>query len=408
MADASAAGAAAAARLDALVDQALAAAQVGSALQLRVTAPGATLYARDAGFTRHDPVPGAPDPVSGAGAPAPVPVPIPRAPVVAATRFDLASLTKPLCTTALVMQLVADGRLELDAPPPVPAPPGVTVRHLLAHAAGLSAWRPFHLPYVAAPEAPPLMARAEVLQAVVAEPPEAAPGARVVYSDLGFLLLGWAVSHAGGARLDALFAERIAAPLGLAGGRLGFRPARAAATSEEAARFAATELSAWRGRLLAGEVHDDTAFVMGGVAGHAGLFGDADAVDRVARALCSAWAGVASGPFAPAVVREFWRRSPFPPPPRALGWDMPSLESYSAAGTLFPRTAVGHTGFTGTSLWVDPATGLAVTLLTNRVHPSRHDDRGIRALRAAVHDAAIALALAHGLPAGGASGIEAR
>jgi CubicO group peptidase (beta-lactamase class C family) len=372
------------ARLDAVVDESLADGRAGSAVQLRVSAPGELLHARDAGFTRH---------ATAGGADADTP----RAPIGPRTRFDLASLTKPLATTALILQLVHEDRLALDEPPPVPAPPGVTLRHLLGHAAGLAAFRPYHRAYTAAPDTPPLTARVEILEAVAAEIPEAAPGARTLYSDLGFILLGWAVAKAGGARLDALFAERIARPLGLEG-RLGFRPARAAAPADRAA-FVATERCPWRGRLLAGEVHDETAWVMGGVAGHAGLFGDADAVDAVARAHHDAFAGRRDAPFPPAAVRTFWAQTAFPPPPRALGWDMPAPSGWSGAGTLFPRGAVGHLGFTGTSLWIDPASGLAVTLLANHVHPARGEEAtvAIRALRPAVHDAAVALARACGL-----------
>ena len=368
--------------LDAIVDNAARARAAGTALQVRVSGPGGMLYARDAGMTRVTGLDGEPPP----------------APVTAATRFDLASLTKPLCTTALILLLVRERRLALDEPPPAPAPAGVTVRHLLAHASGLPAWRPFHEAFHDHPEAPPPSARTAILQAAAAEPPECAPGEKTMYSDLGFIVLGWAIAQAAGARLDAWFAERIAAPLGLAD-RLGFRPARASAAPEDAANFAATERCPWRGRVLAGEVHDDNAWAMGGVAGHAGLYGDADAVDRLARVFCDTASGRAptAALFDPDLLRAFWQPAPFPPPARTLGWNLPAHEGYSAAGSLLSRTAVGHTGFTGTSVWIDPESGLAVTLLTNRVHPSRSAEGGIRALRPVLHDGAVSLARASGV-----------
>ena len=142
--------------------------------------------------------------------------------------------------------------------------------------------------------------------------------------------------------------------------------------------FAATERCPWRGRVLSGEVHDDNTFAMGGVSGHAGLFGDAESVMQVAAAWLDSYQGRASI-FARELTERFWQRSKVPGSTRTLGFDTPS------AGSRLGSRSVGHTGFTGTSLWIDPDRELVVVLLTNRVHPSRENE-GIKKFRMRVHD----------------------
>jgi len=148
--------------------------------------------------------------------------------------------------------------------------------------------------------------------------------------------------------------------------------------------FAATEICPSRKRLLVGEVHDDNAFAMGGVAGHAGLFAPARDVDRIAAELIASWAGRSQ--FIPqSVTREFWRRDgTVAGSTWALGWDTPSPQ-HSSSGRYFSPEAVGHLGFTGTSIWIEPSRAIAITLLTNRVHP-RRDNQGIREFRPRIHD----------------------
>jgi serine-type D-Ala-D-Ala carboxypeptidase len=302
--------------------------------------------------------------------------------------FDLASLTKVVATASLAALAVEGGALDLDAPAArwLPAlelgggKAGITLRHLLAHASGIAGWRP-------------LSARGRgrdaVVAAAAAEPLEAAPGARAVYSDLGFIALGAVLEAAAGAPLDVLFDARVAGPLGL--GDTFFLPARDPALA--AARRATHRFAAARGTdersVLCGEVDDDNAWAMGGVAGHAGLFGSARDVARHGQAWLDAvhgrsrWLGEATA--AAFVARD----AATPGSERALGWDTPSREG-SALGTRLgrgPRGAVGHLGFTGTSLWVDLDREVVCALLTNHVHPDGADRVKMRAFRARFHDA---------------------
>jgi CubicO group peptidase (beta-lactamase class C family) len=316
------------------------------------------------------------------------------------TCYDLASLTKVLATAPLVMDLVSRGRLRLGdrASRFLPGFRGrgrgrVTVRHLLEHSSGLAAWRPYHHEVAGAAGGAWLATgrgQDEVRRMVSAEQPEAPPGRRVLYSDLGFILLDWILERAGGRPLDVLFRERIAKRV--AGCGLFFvdlkRPGKARA-ARRGRNFAATERCPWRGRVLLGEVHDDNAWAMGGVSGHAGLFGDAAGVAALACALLASNAGRASL-FDRDLVRRFFRRSGVEGSTRGLGFDTPSEED-SSAGRRFGPLAVGHTGYTGTSLWMDPEREIVVVLLTNRVHPDRDND-AILAFRPRLHDLAVSAA----------------
>lgn len=314
---------------------------------------------------------------------------IPPRPVGPDTVFDLASLTKPLATAAVGMMLVARGRLTPDARlgdclPAARASDKADLRvaDLLAHRSGLPAWRPYGADLVrerGMSVAGTVAARRAVQSALLREPLEAAPGMQTIYSDLGYMLLGLAWEHRAGARLDRLFERWVARPLRLA--RTFFvRVSRGAAQSPPmpAHDIAATEVCPTRGRLLQGEVHDDNAFVLGGVAGHAGLFGTAREVFRILEAMSDP----AKTIFDAGVVREFG--SPVPGSGRTLAFDTPTPGA-SGAGTRYPEGLVGHLGFTGTSFWLHPETRTAVVLLTNRVHPTRDND-AIRAFRPALHD----------------------
>jgi CubicO group peptidase (beta-lactamase class C family) len=224
---------------------------------------------------------------------------------------------------------------------------------------------------------------------VSAEAPEAEPGTRTLYSDLNFILIDGILAGVTGRPIDALFAERVAKPLGLTG--LFFidltDPARTARARQGRA-FAATERCAWRGRTLVGEVHDDNAHAMGGVSGHAGLFGSLDDVAAVASAWLAAYGG-RDDLLDPRLVRQFWQRSPLPGSGRTLGFDTPSAVGSQAGGGFGPRT-VGHLGFTGTSVWIDPDRELIVVLLTNRVHPTRANE-AIKRFRPLLHERVTAL-----------------
>ena len=233
----------------------------------------------------------------------------------------------------------------------------------------------------------PRSARDAIVRAAAREPLVAAPGVISVYSDLGFILLGAILEQVAGVGLDGQAERAICAPLGLTA--TGFVDL---AMGDGVRRWgqtpvAPTERCPSRGRLIVGEVNDLNAFAMGGIAGHAGLFSDAMGLEKIARALCHAWRGEGSGFLvAPEVIREFWRPAGVPGSTWRLGWDGPAPHN-SQAGSLLSRAAVGHLGFTGCSLWIDPEADLRIVLLTNRVHPAAKDDPRFRTFRAEVHDA---------------------
>ena len=289
------------------------------------------------------------------------------------TIFDLASLTKVVATTPMVMQQVERGVLAVDDPVSghLAAWSGddradVTLRDLLAHCSGLPAWRPLFRE---------LKGRAGFEAAIAGEALEYPPRTRSIYSDLDFMLLGFIVDG----RLP--MAERFALMLSQMGivEEIQFVP-----PTLWRARIAPTEYDPWRGRLLVGEVHDENAAALGGIAGHSGLFGTAAAVGSYARHLLQVLDG-RSGAVRQTTLEEFiTKRSDVPGSSRALGWDT-MLPTSSCGSKMSPR-AFGHTGFTGTSLWIDPEKNVYVVLLTNRVHPTREND-AIKQVRPAVHDA---------------------
>jgi CubicO group peptidase (beta-lactamase class C family) len=312
--------------------------------------------------------------------------------VSADTVWDLASLTKALTTSLLCMQAVERGSFALDDDLgrhlPWPGAERFTVRAALSHSSGLPAHRPFHREALAGGRSPDAASRAAVVAAAAREPLTYPGGTRSVYSDLGFILLGDLCERRLRGRLDGLAARRIHAPLGTR--TLGYRPIGEVSLPAE---IAATERCPERGRLLVGEVHDLNAYALGGVAGHAGLFGSADDVAIVAHALCAAWRGAGlwadRGPLVDReVLRLFWTAAGVPGSTWRLGWDGPSAQG-SLAGDRISRGAVGHLAFTGCSLWIDPEVETFVVFLSNRVHPVARDDPRFRELRRAINDAAL-------------------
>jgi CubicO group peptidase (beta-lactamase class C family) len=289
------------------------------------------------------------------------------------TIFDLASLTKVLSTTALVMRQVERGSIGLDDTVSryIPAWSGadresVTVRDLLAHCSGLPAHRHFYRER---------RGRQAFERAIVQTPLEYEPRSKSIYSDLGFMLLGFLLEDVAPlpAQFDALRVQM--------GGiqDLQFHPPDIWKT-----RTAPTQENAFRGRLLLGEVDDDNTWALGGAAGQAGLFGSAGAVGACARHLLQVLDG-RIGAFRRETVEAFIRRrTDVPGSSRALGWDT-MLPTSSCGSRMSPR-AFGHTGFTGTSLWIDPNRGVYAVLLTNRVHPTPANE-GIKEVRRAFHDA---------------------
>jgi len=212
---------------------------------------------------------------------------------------------------------------------------------------------------------------------VFAVRPEQQPGMRVLYSDISFLLLGFLLENLLGLSLDHAIERWVWHPMGITGA--SFRRVSQSPQLEIDPLVAATEQCPWRGAILQGQVHDDNCWAMGGFAGHAGAFARVQDVLQFAR-------GLGLGFLSPQVLSAFWKRVTLPVGcERTLGWDTPSLGK-SSAGTLFSQASVGHLGFTGTSLWIDPQAEVAVCLLTNRVHPSR-DSLLIREFRPQFHDA---------------------
>ena len=303
--------------------------------------------------------------------------------------YDLASLTKALCTSLLAMTAVAGGglRLQDEVRRWLPrAPSGVTISQLLSHSSGWPAHVKFYetlLPVASGVAAPPQELRKQLLAMVAETPTKTNPGEETVYSDLGFIALGYVLECVFNTSLDEAFEQQIAAPLALPSLRFGTVP-------EQRGVVAPTEHCSWRNRLILGEVHDQNAWVMGGVAGHAGLFGTAKDVATLVQSLLRTYAGnpLPNDPVDPNVLRHFWAYKNMNQSTWALGWDRPSL-SGSLAGNLIDRQALGHLAFTGCSIWVDPLTQTQVVMLSNRIHPAVKDDLRFRKLRPAVMDAVL-------------------
>ncbi len=316
------------------------------------------------------------------------------APVTPETVYDVASVTKPVATTAILMKLVAAGRVDLDTRARSLLPElcaagseEITLRQLAGHASGLPAHRCFYERLVRGERMGAPSAREAILRMAGATALEYRPGAKAVYSDLGFMLLGFFLERATGERLDALTSRLVTEPLGMSATR--FVDLDAEPPAPRPSPVAPTELCPRRG-LVVGEVHDDNAHAAGGVLGHAGLFSTAADLGRFSREMIAAARGEKSS-FDRDVVREFFSARAAPDTSRVLGWDTPSDPPViSHAGDLWPRDGVGHLGFTGCSIWLDPRGGRYVVLLTNSVHFGRDDIRlRLRAFRRDVMDAVV-------------------
>ncbi len=313
--------------------------------------------------------------------------------VTTETMFDLASLTKPIATTTMAMQLYERGLLELDAPvvgviPELfskedPRRAAITFRMLLAHSSGLPAYERLFLKE---------HSREDLLRAAFRTPLTANPGTRAEYSDLGFIVLGIALERLSGDSLDAYCQREIFGRVGMlsttynppADIRSKIPPTADERRAEpEVHNSTAKPRSTFRGRIIQGEVQDENAFVLGGVAGHAGLFATAEDVARFANFMLKEGSPI----LRPETVSLFTRRESAPPgTSRTLGWDTPSSPSQS--GKHFGRRSFGHLGYTGTSLWIDPDRQLSVTLLTNRTWPYC-SNQAIKQIRPKFHDALI-------------------
>jgi uncharacterized protein YbbC (DUF1343 family)/CubicO group peptidase (beta-lactamase class C family) len=304
-----------------------------------------------------------------------VPEPVP---MTLDTIFDIASLTKPLGTTLAVMSLVERGDVKLDAPLGRylkeyrgRALQGVTIRRLLTHSAGLPAIPPSGTVSAGFPKTATLLAKT---------PLDYPPGSAFQYSDTGFILLGEMVRRVSGERLDHYLERVLFKPLGMPDTR--FNPP---ANLRE--RIAPTEFH--NGHLLVGEVHDPRGRALGGVAGHAGMFSTSADIARLCRMLLNGGTLDGKRLFKPATIEAMWTRSMEGNGSRALGWDVASAFSRTMS-PFFPPEAVGHLGFTGTAVWIDPASRSYLVLLTNRVHPNGGGSAKIRELRTSVAAAASA------------------
>jgi CubicO group peptidase (beta-lactamase class C family) len=315
------------------------------------------------------------------------------------TIFDLSSLTKPFATSIAMMLLVREGKVRLDDRVTrffhnfgVLGKTHITFRHLLSHCSGLAGWRPFFKEILQIERRGGRIrflgshgAKAHVYQAIHQERLEAPPGTRMLYSDLGFILLGAVIEEVSGMTLDRFCHERIFRPFGLrATAFIDLSLLRARRLEPVTEMIAPTERCPWRKKILCGEVDDDNAYAMGGVAGHAGLFSSAKDLDTILCRLKECYRN--ADPFIPQrIVQEFWTRDQAVPDSTwCLGWDSPSPAD-SSAGAYFSQHSVGHLGFTGTSVWLDLEHDRHVILLSNRVHPSR-DNEQIRAFRPHIHD----------------------
>jgi len=309
----------------------------------------------------------------------------PERPVTTGTVFDLASLSKPLATTLALMLLIQDERFDLDQALCSVIPDfsssdkaEITVRQLLSHRSGLPDYRPYYKKLVGIP----LSERKGSLRALLlSEQLIHEPGQVCQYSDLDFMLLQWLIEDTANMSLDRFVEESVYGPLGLK--NLFFIPLGVAKGRDDQP-YAATEKCPWRKKVLYGEVHDDNAYAMGGVAGHAGLFGTAQDVYVLLRELLNVYEGKPnSGLFRRDLVKVFFQRQSGVGS-WALGFDTPSRPD-SSSGRSFSDQSVGHLGFTGTSFWVDLVKGVIVVLLTNRIHPNRENEQ-IKSFRPLLHD----------------------
>ena len=291
------------------------------------------------------------------------------------TMWDMASLSKVIGTTTAAMQLWEQGRLNLDAPVQkyIPEFTGknkelVTVRNLLTHSSGLPAWRPLYKE-ASTPE--------EAIDLVFTTPLDTLPNVRMVYSDLGIITLGKIVERISGESLDGYLSLHVFGPLGMKSTM--YRP-----PAWLRQRIAPTERDPWRERLVYGEVHDENSYALGGVAGHAGLFSTGHDLAIFAQMYLRGGVYDSVRVLGKDAVEAFTQLQDSTLSNRALGWEVPS--GTNSAGHLLSRHAFGHTGFTGTSIWMDPDRDLFVILLSNRVDPSR-ENRGVYAVRSALADA---------------------
>jgi len=309
------------------------------------------------------------------------------------TVFDLASFTKPLATTLAIIKLISQQKLELGqhlgsilSQFNSTDKGRISIENLLYHNSGFPDYRPY---YKVLCKLEPNLRKDALRELLVKEPLINPPGKEVMYSDIGFMILCWVIEQVSGNRLDRFVTKAIYHPLGLE--NLFFVDLD---STPRQVKFAATELCSWRNILLEGAVHDDNAYVVGGIQGHAGLFGTAKDVLSLLSELMAAYLGSPStGVFDTDLIQSFFKRQEHTG--RVLGFDTPSPVG-SSCGQYFSKETVGHLGFTGTSFWMDLDRRVIIILLTNRVHPSR-DNNKIKAFRSKLHDRVMKKLINNGL-----------
>ncbi len=306
-----------------------------------------------------------------------------KKPMETGTLFDLASVTKCVATTSAIMILMEEGELLLDDEVERFIPEfcgtdkeGITIRELLTHTSGMTAWTDLYA-QASSPD--------EITGIIAKTPLEYKTGTAVVYSCIGFITLGLVVAQVAGEPMDLFLDKRVFGPLGMKDAC--FNP-----PYDLRERIAATEYCKWRGRILVGEVHDENAWAMGGVSGNAGLFSTVEDLSVFAEMLLNKGTLKEVSIFSPGTVEtmtsdhtnaRFSDR-------RGLGWLIRGRGVKSSSGDLMSPKAFGHTGFTGTSIWIDPELDIFAILLTNRVHLGRDNNAHIR-LRPRFHNAVVSL-----------------
>ena len=323
------------------------------------------------------------------------------------TVYDLASLTKQLATTISIMVLLNEGKIDLHDPLFKYFPEfkdtekqDISIFHLLTNSAGFTAWRSYYQ-YLLSKEKEedrPLIAKPEakhfIYDFICREELEYKPGTKSVYSDLGFIILGFLIEKVTGMRFDEFCQDYIYKPLNLKS--TFFNPIFDEQKFNlllHKYKFAATENCPWRNKILYGEVHDDNAYALGGVAGHAGLFSCANDIHILLKTLYDCYIRNFHSNFLPSsLVNSFFSKQNIPGSSWCLGWDSPSSKE-STSGRYFSSHSVGHTGFTGTSMWMDLNRGVWIIMLSNRVHPLGAHDK-FKILRPELHNLIMAEILA--------------
>jgi CubicO group peptidase (beta-lactamase class C family) len=303
--------------------------------------------------------------------------------------FDLASLTKPLATTMAILCLMKEKKIDIDETLPSlleikikGKKSKIKAKHLLSHSSGL----PAHREYFKILKDIPQKEKSRVVEnLILQERQEYIPGTASIYSDLGFMLLGRIVEKKAGYGLEYYVEEKVLKPLNLEK-KIFYKPLFQENNRFDKKDFVATENCPWRKKILYGEVHDDNCYSMGGVAGHSGLFGNIEGVTAYTAKILEMWKGENEHPYIKKEDLEYFlsRQQNISGSSWCLGFDTPAIKE-SSSGNFFSQKSIGHLGFTGTSFWLDPDKNVGIVLLTNRIHPSRENNK-IKLFRPYFHD----------------------